>query len=152
MEPRQALERLAASCARTEHCEDDLRRKLHTWRVEGGCHDTIIHTLRAEGYIDDARYCRAFVEDKWRFNRWGKMKIREALRRKRLPCGEIDKALREIGDTEYADALAELLRQKARTIADNDPFSRYGKLARFAMGRGFEAEAIRECLEREETE
>lgn len=150
LSPARALERLAKACAKTEYCEDDLRRKLRTWKVAPESHDEIIGSLRGEKYIDDARYCRAFVEEKWKFNRWGKTKIRMELRHKRLPAEEIEGAIGEmIGDEEYAEVLAELLRQKERTLPTVNDYERYQRLIRFAVGRGFEPSEIRECLERE---
>lgn len=149
--PAAALERLARACAKAEYCEDDLRRKLRAWGVAAGSHDAIIASLRGERYIDDARYCRAFVEEKWRLNRWGKAKIRMELRRRRLPAGDIESAVGElIGDEEYAEALAQLLRQKERTLPPGaGGYERCQRLIRFAVGRGFEPDVIRECLERE---
>lgn len=149
--PAAALERLARACAKAEYCENDVRRKLRAWGVAAESHDGIIASLRGERYIDDERYCHAFVEDKWRFNRWGKTKIRMELRRRRLPGGEIEKAIDNmIGDEEYADALAQLLRQKERTLPSGvGDYEHCQRLIRFAVGRGFEPEVIRECLERE---
>ncbi len=145
---QQALERLATACAKTEYCEDDLRRKLRTWGVPSEDHDEVINTLRAERFIDDSRYCRAFAGDKWTFNHWGKTKIRMSLRLKHLPDEEIDEALQTISDEDYRETLSQLLRQKSRTLPQMGDYERYQRLARFAIGRGFEPDAIRECLER----
>ena len=144
---QQALERLATACAKTEYCEDDLRRKLRTWEVPTEDHDEVVNALRAEKFIDDGRYCRAFVEDKWTFNHWGKTKIRMNLRLKHLPDEEIDRSLQAISDEDYRETLSQLLRQKSRTLPQMGNYERYQRLARFAVGRGFEPDAIRECLE-----
>ncbi len=152
MKPQTALERLASACAKTEYCEEDLRRKMRSWFVDEEYHDEIIDSLRNENYIDDARYCRAYVEDKWRFNQWGKQKIRMNLRMKHLPEEEIDAALQDISDEDYRYVLAQLLKQKRRSLPEAGDYENYQKLIRFAMGRGFEPDAIRECLEQEAEE
>ena len=149
LKPQQALERLAAACAKTEYCEDDLRRKMAQWLVPAQFHDEIIATLRGGKFIDDGRYCRAYTEDKWRFNQWGKMKIRMNLRMKHLPDADIENAIAEIPDGEYRETLAQLLRQKERTLHGTEGnYGKYQKLIRYAMGRGFDPDTIRECLER----
>lgn len=44
----------------------------------------IIDRLVVEKFIDEERYCRAFVNDKFRFAKWGKMKITQALYMKKF--------------------------------------------------------------------
>lgn len=143
---RQALERIASRCAKSELCEADIRRKLAEWRLCGDAADRIVEQLRAGGFIDDARFCRAFVEDKWRFNRWGKTKIRMALRQKDLRGSEVEEALEDVDADEYREVLAALLQEKGRTLRAESHYERYQKLIRFALGRGFEMDIIKECL------
>ena len=54
-----------------------------------------------------------------------------------------------ISDEDYRDVLSQILHQKARTLPDVGDYEKYQRLIRFAMGRGFEPEVIRVCLERE---
>ncbi|HAN76897.1 MAG TPA: RecX family transcriptional regulator, partial [Bacteroidales bacterium] len=35
----------------------------------------IVEKLRAENYLNEARYAASFARDKFRFNKWGKNKI-----------------------------------------------------------------------------
>lgn len=44
--------------------------------------DETLGRLETESYIDEARYARAFVNDKFRFDHWGRIKIRYALRQR----------------------------------------------------------------------
>ncbi len=74
------------------------------------------------------------------------------LRMKHLPEEEIDAALQDISDEDYRYVLAQLLKQKRRSLPSAGDYENYQKLIRFAMGRGFEPDAIRECLEREAEE
>lgn len=146
---RQALERIASRCAKSELCEADVRRKLAEWKQCGDAADRIVEQLRAGGFIDDARFCRAFVEDKWRFNRWGKIKIRMALQQKNLRGPEVEEALEDVDSDEYREVLVALLQEKGRTLRDCSDYERYQKLIRFALGRGFETDIIKECLSSE---
>lgn len=147
--PENALQRLAAACAKTEYCEADIRRKLSQWGITSeAVSDDIVGRLRSEGYIDDARYCNAFTEEKWRFNRWGRTKIRMALKQKHLPDDLVSNALATIDDEEYQSVLLELLKQKARNLRDeDDQWSRRAKLMRFAEGRGFESDIAKDCID-----
>lgn len=148
LDERQALERMSARCAKSELCEADVARRLAEWGLDSAAAGRVAERLRADGFIDDARYCRAFVEDKWRFNRWGRMKMRTTLRLKGLRNELIDEALNTVvDDREYRAALAGLLREKSREAGGGSPYERYAKLVRFAQGRGFELDIIKDCLE-----
>ena len=153
---------MAALCSVSEHCESEIREKLQ--KVAMPAHDIqrLIDELYDDGYLDTARYCRAFSRDKLRFAHWGRIKIQQALRMKGLPDSDIRLALNaldeELGD-EYQRILQETLDQKARSLGlsladdDNDdyddddcePSDRYArrqKLIRFAASRGFTMDEI----------
>lgn len=137
-----------AYCAMSEHCTDDVCRKLEQWGAPLAAYDSILEHLKKEKYVDDARYAIAFVKDKYRFNQWGRMKIVQALRLKQIASVEINQALEEIDDTEYSDILMSVIRRKLPTIKAVNDYERKGKLVRFAAGRGYEVEKILQCLKR----
>lgn len=137
-----------AYCAMSEHCTDDVCRKLEQWGAPLAAYESILEHLKKEKYVDDARYAIAFVKDKYRFNQWGRMKIVQALRLKQIPSVEINQALEEIDDTEYSDILMSVIRRKLPTIKAMNGYERKGKLVRFAAGRGYEVEKILQCLKR----
>lgn len=137
-----------AYCAMSEHCTDDVYRKLEQWGAPLASYDSILEHLKKEKYVDDGRYAIAFVKDKYRFNQWGRMKIVQALRLKQISSVDIKLALEEIDDTEYSDILMSVIRRKLPTIKAVNDYERKGKLVRFAAGRGYEMEKILQCLKR----
>ena len=80
----KALARLEELCVRGERCESELRKKLRTWQIASADADAVIDSLRRRRFFDDARFAHAFVTDKVRFARWGRIKIAMALRYKRI--------------------------------------------------------------------
>ncbi len=142
----QARSKAESYCAKSEHCEYELRKKLQDWGVGPSDVDNIMRHLVDERYLDDCRYARAFVRDKFRFENWGKVKIAQSLRLKQIESTVIDEALDEIDETAYADALKRLLLSKARTVTAQSEYERNGKLIRFALSRGFEMADVLACL------
>lgn len=124
-------------CSAAERCPSEVESKLSQWGGTSETIESIMLHLFKERYLDTARYCRAFVRDKYRFNQWGRMKIAQALRMKHLSSDDIDAGMDEIDDEEYHAMLAALLKQKARSIKSATPYERNAKLIRFAAGRGF---------------
>lgn len=144
---QEAFLQLAALCAQAEHCEQEMRDKLKRWELDTAAADRIIARLQKERYIDDARYARAFVKDKIRYNKWGHRKVEQALWQKRIADDIRQQVLGEIDENEYLDVLRPLLKQKRRTTKAENDYALNQKLVRFALGRGFTFDLIRQCLD-----
>lgn len=138
MTPETALNRAAALCARSEQAASDVRGKLLRWGLTPQQAQEVIDRLIDGGYLDDERYARAFVNDKFKFNGWGRIKIAYQLRAKGISQDCIDDALTLIGQDAYEQSLQQLLTAKASTLRDKEPQQARAALLRFATGRGYE--------------
>lgn len=108
------------------------------------------HTPPSGKFIDETRFSRCFVRDKFRYNQWGRIKIMQALRLKNIPDTYCREALAEIEEEEYLCVLRKLLQSKSRSVKAVSDYERNGKLIRFGLSRGFEMNAITRCLHVEE--
>ena len=144
---QEAYLQLTAMCAQAEHCEQEMRDKMKRWGVEPDAQDRVVARLVKERYIDNERYARAFVKDKIRYNKWGRRKVMQALWMKHIDDDIQRSVLDEIDDKEYIDVLVPLLKQKRKTIKAKSDYELNQKLARFALGRGFDFGIIRQCMD-----
>ncbi|WP_028902725.1 regulatory protein RecX [Prevotella sp. P6B4] len=144
---QDAYLQLAAICAQAEHCEQEMRDKMKRWGMEPDAQNRVIARLVNERYIDNERYARAFVKDKIRYNKWGRRKVMQALWMKHIAGDIQQRILDEIDDSDYLDVLVPLLKQKRKTIKAKSDYELNQKLVRFALGRGFDFNIIRQCLE-----
>ena len=142
----EALNKAAAYCTLCERCISEVSTKLAAWGVPHGEQHEIIERLQQEGFIDEARYCRAFVNDKVRFNRWGRIKIRAALSEKRLPKEHVNEAIENIDEEQYMTALAEVIAAKRRELKGKDDYAAQQKIIRYAAGRGYEPSLIMKAI------
>ncbi len=139
-EAERAMSALADWCARQERCLFDARQKLASYSIEDDEKEQILNRLIAEEYLDDSRYSRFYVRDKFRFNGWGRIKIRWQLSHKKIDRNIIDDALQLIDEVEYFESLNDLLSRKIKTLAGKDYHYIKGSLLRFSQSRGFEYE------------
>jgi len=150
MTEQEAFLQLAALCAQAEHCEQEMRDKLKRWGFDESVQNRIIERLVRERYIDNERYARAFVKDKIRYNKWGRRKVQQALWLKRIDKDIQQCVLDEIDDNEYLSVLRPLLKQKRKSVKAESDYELNRKLVRFALGRGFTFDIIRQCLDVDE--
>ena len=131
------LDKAEAYCARSEHCAADVRRKLYEWQVPSDLSDEIVENLYANDFLNDARFCHAYVHDKVAYQSWGRMKIQAGLRALNLPGRAISAALNEIEESIYTKNLRNLI--SSRQLDPED------KRLRFLLQRGFTYEEIKNC-------
>lgn len=124
-----------------------MEERLRQWEVAESEINIILHELVQQKFIDEKRFAHFYARDKFRFNRWGKIKIAFMLKAKKIPQDIIDSALSEIDPEQYLDTIKKLLTEKARKTKFVNEFDKKGKLTRFARGRGFEFELINKVLE-----
>ena len=150
MTAQEAYLQLAALCAQAEHCEQEMRDKMKRWEIDESVQNQVIGRLTKERYIDNERYARAFVKDKIRYNKWGRRKVQQALWLKRIDEEIQRRVLDEIDEKEYLNVLRPLLKQKRKSIKAQSDYELNQKLVRFALGRGFTFDIIRQCLDVDE--
>jgi len=142
----QTLHRLAAYCSRAERCEWDIRRKMDVREIPFDQQNSIIQQLRKEKFLDEERYCKAFVNDKVKYNRWGINKIRFELGKRQIPEILIREALKNLDPKETREQLRQLIEQKKKSVKGKNEWEIQQKLLRFAASRGFSQEDIEAVL------
>ena len=129
------LDKCEAYCAKSEHCAADVRRKLYEWAAPAEISDEIVENLYKNDFLNDARFCHAYVHDKVAYQSWGRIKIQAGLRALDLPESEIRKSLDEIDEKQYQSNLQALFQQRKA-----DPEE---KRLRFLLQRGFTYDEIK---------
>jgi len=136
----QALHRLAAYCSRAERCIWDVGRKMDVWEIPSDQQKRIILHLQKEKFIDEERYCKAFVNDKAKYNRWGIHKIRFELRKRHIPDTLTQETLKGLNPDETRERLRLLIEQKKKSVRGKNEWEIRQKLLRFAASRGYSQE------------
>ena len=143
----EAFNKLSALCATAEYCCADIRKKMANWELPDGCEERIIRRLTEERYIDESRYARAYVNDKFRFAHWGRVKIKNMLYLQHIPEAEINEALSNIPQHEYEEVLKGVIESKQRTLPETESYEARTKIIRFAIQRGFELHEITKFID-----
>lgn len=143
---QEMLHRTAAYCSGTERCISEVKKKLAPAGLPDDAIQRIINRLLEEKFIDEERYTRYFVNDKLRFNKWGRIKINYELQKKGISGILRDQALSNIDEEEYKKTLSDLIKAKIRITRSSSPYDLRMKLLRFAAGRGFESNVSSNCI------
>lgn len=142
----ELLHLAAAYCSAAERCISDVRKKIISLGGTPEVAEQIISYLLKETFIDESRFCQSFVNDKFRFNRWGRIRIGFELRKKGISSAIFAESIDSIDEEQYMETLSELLKSKKRTTKGRTEQEIFNKLYRFAAGRGFENDVIIKIL------
>lgn len=143
----QALNRAASLCSQGEKCSSDIFDKATSWGLAEEDAARLVARLIEERFIDDERFAHAFVNDKFVYQHWGRVKIRYALRQKGIEDSVISQMLEEVVDEElYLEACVDALRPKARGMEQPLSPNDRARLFRFAAQRGFEPDIISKAI------
>ena len=142
MDYKTALHKASSLCARQEYCRSDIRKKLEKWDIQPEQSEKILAELVKEQFIDESRFASFYVRDKFRFNRWGRQKIRWQLKQKEISDDDVNSALNQIDENDYRQTLKNLMKEKLRQVKDREPFKQKAALIRNAVSKGYEYEEI----------
>jgi regulatory protein len=141
-----SLEKAMAQCSRREFCPDDIRNKLTLWGVGSDDAEKILNILLKENFINESRYAAAFVKDKFKYNKWGRVKIAVHLKAKKIPPDIINSALDSIDNDQYNNLLLGLLEVHSRTVKAKNQYDLKSKLLRYGLSKGFESSLLYDIL------
>ena len=136
---RDIMRQCAGYCSTAERCVSEVRKRLSGLDIDDEAVERIITHLVNETFIDEARYSRAFVNDKFRFNKWGRRKIAFELKQKGISSLLVGEALDAIDADRYDETLKSLLLKKKASVKAKSERDLVAKLASYAVSKGFES-------------
>lgn len=137
------LEKIKYYCAYQERSHKDVRTKLIELEVYGEDLENYIITLISENYLNEERFACTLARGKFYFKKWGRNKIKQALKMHQISDYCIKKAMKEIDEDDYQKTFDDLAQKKLLEVkTTSNKFAKMAKVKNFLMQRGFENEYI----------
>ena len=138
--------KMAFLCSKSEQCSPDILKKIKEYGGTDLMVQEIIGRLKKENYLDDLRFVKMYVNEKFKINKWGRIKIHYYLNMKGLKEDIIQAGLNEINEEDYITLLVQTMKDKAGSINKPGKYEKMGQIIRFAQSRGFEPGLIHKYL------
>lgn len=135
-----------AYCAYQERSQQQVRDKLYDYGLNPEEVESLIAELISENFINEERFAKAYAGGKFRVKKWGRHKIRQGLKQHRVSDYCLRKGMSEIDPDDYFETLQELLRKKKEILHEKDPYALKNKLARYAIGKGYEQDIVWDAM------
>jgi regulatory protein len=144
----EAKAKIEAWCAYQERCFFEVHTKLSSWGMDAEDSERLVAELIKAGFLNEERFSKAYCSGKFRIKRWGRIKIRQHLKAKRLSDMCIRLGMEEIDSDEYVQVIMELAQRKwGELLRERDSWAKRAKVARFLQQRGFESDLVMDALE-----
>ena len=93
--------------------------------------------------MNEERFARAYARGHFRLKQWGREKIKQQLRFKKISEYCIRKAMTEIDDADYEATVDKLFHRKLKELKGERSIPTLkGKILRFLLQKGFERDII----------
>ncbi|MEI7594785.1 MAG: regulatory protein RecX [Bacteroidota bacterium] len=145
--PLVAIKKAEAYCAYQERCQQEVRDKLYTLDQDPENVDGIIVQLIESGFLNEERFAMAYVRGKFKQKQWGRVKIKQGLKFKKISDYLIKKALSSIDSEEYYQTLKTIAEKKHSEIKETNEYKRKYKLIGILVSKGFESDIVSECID-----
>jgi len=143
-----ALDRLQKYCAYQDRCHQEVRTKLIELGVFGDDLENIIVELIEEKFLDEQRFAIAYARGKFRYKKWGRIRIQRELRMRKISAYCLKKAMSEITDEDYMETLETLLLKKNEILREKNIWKRRKKLADYVISKGYESYLVWDTIKR----
>ncbi|MFI5162239.1 MAG: regulatory protein RecX [Sphingobacteriales bacterium] len=141
-----ALAKAEHYCAYQERSQQEVRDKLYEWGMYPTGVENVIMRLVESNFINEERFANAYTTGKFRQKGWGRVKIKQGLKLKKVSDPLIKKALKSIDEDEYLEMLRKIIQKKEASVTEKVSYKRKYKLHQYALSRGFENDLIGDVL------
>jgi regulatory protein len=144
--PHEALVKAESWCAYQERCQQEVRDKLYSWGLHHDDVENLIAELISKNFLNEERFAKAYAGGKFRIKKWGRVKIRLELKRRKVSEYCIKKGLAEINEDDYLKALRKAAEEKTKNTKEKHPVKKKYKVMNYLLSRGFENDLIHEVV------
>ncbi len=143
----QALQKLKHYCGYQERSHAEAREKLYSYGLYKPEVEEILSRLIEEDYLNEERFAAAFARGKFRMKGWGRIKIIDALKEKRVSEYCIKKAMKQIDETDYDSSLQKFAVAKWKSLkSESNIFIKMRKTQDHLLQKGYELQLINSVL------
>jgi regulatory protein len=149
---KEAIHKIEHYCAYQERCHEEVVSKLRSMKLDTQETDEIIAHLIESNFLNESRFACSFARGKHRIKHWGKIRIVNELKFRKITTYNINLALKEITSEEYSATFHNLAERHWEALRESDSLKKRKKFCDYLLRRGFESNLVYEKVKELELE
>jgi len=146
----EIVQKLEYYCSYQERCHVEVYEKLKGFAISSNEKDKIIVHLINENFLNEERFATVFSISKFHQKKWGKIRIKNELKARKISDYLITKSLKEIPENEYETTFHTLAEKHWDSITEKNPLKKRKKFCDYLLRKGWESNLIYEKLKQME--
>ena len=138
--------KLKQYCSYQDRCHSEVENKLLKFNLISQAKDQILFNLINEDYLNETRFCKSFVRGKFKIKNWGKRRIIQELKSRKISEFNIKKGLSEINEFDYQEKFENLFNKKLSSLENLNSIDKKKKIFSYLQYRGWETNLIYEKI------
>ena len=138
--------KLKQYCSYQDRCHSEVENKLSNFNLISEAKDQILFNLINEDYVNETRFCKSFVRGKFKIKNWGKRRIIQELKSRKISEFNIKKGLSEINEFDYQEKFENLFNKKLSSLENLNSIDKKRKIFSYLQYRGWETNLIYEKI------
>ena len=136
--------RLERYCAYQERCHHEVKNKLRQLGAYRDTSDAVISHLIKHDYLNETRFAMLYVQGKFSIKKWGKKRIVNELKLRKITTYNIDKGLNQISEKDYQSTFDTLAQKRWEDLKKKEESieKRKKKWIQYLQYRGWENDLI----------
>jgi len=139
---KEAKLKIEHFCTYQERCHEEVTSKLWSMKMTAEEINEIIVHLIEQNYLNESRFACSFARGKHRIKHWGKIRIMNELKMRKINQTLINLALKEISPEEYIETFENLSERNWQSIQETNSLKKRKKFCDYMLRRGFESNLI----------
>lgn len=146
MNIQEIKKKLEYYCSYQERCHEEVYSKLFEYAIDEDQKNQIIVNLITDNFLNEERFVFAFVSGKFSIKKYGKIRIKQELKKRKISNYLIDKGLKSINQNQYLETFEALAEKKWNNLTENNILKKKQKTASYLLLKGWESSLVYEFL------
>ncbi len=139
---KEAIQKIECFCSYQERSHEEVVSKLWSMKMDADEIDEIMVHLISSNFLNEERFACSFARGKHRIKHWGKIRIVNELKFKKISQTLINIALKEISPEEYLETFHNLAERHWEVIRETNTLKKRKKFCDYLLRRGFESNLV----------
>ena len=142
----QVKQKMEYFCSYQERCHSEVNSKLFSYKLQEPERNEVIVHLIENDFLNETRFAQAFARGKQRIKSWGRIRIVNELKFRKISQYNINTALKEITPDEYLETFHKLAENHWETMRETNMIKKRKKFCDFLLRKGFESNLVYEKM------
>jgi regulatory protein len=141
---KEVVHNLENFCAYQERCHVEVHEKLRNFALSENERNQVMVHLIEHNFLNEERFASLFTISKFHQKKWGKIRIKNELKARKISDYLISKSLKEIPSEEYYEIFQILSEKHWENLTEKNLLKKRKKFCDYLLRKGWESDWVYE--------